>query len=212
MASAPRLPCGPLGLNWTGSTGPDDVVLEVFIDFCCPFSKRIFDRLVGEVIPHYAKAERPVRVVFQFVPQPWHPQSAMVHEAAIAAMSVGSHAAGKSMAAAIFANQEDFFDVSTYDKSRADIMARLTELAVESGVERSDFSNAIKLDLAGGAKNSGTATTRVLKFYVKYHRLLSIHVTPTIRVNGLVCDSSSSWTLEQWMAFLDPLLSFDGRL
>jgi hypothetical protein len=37
---------------------------------------------------------------------------------------------------------------------------------------------------------------------------ISVHVTPTVFVNGIeASDISSSWTLEQWENFLNPLLA-----
>ena len=55
-----------------------------------------------------------------------------------------------------------------------------------------------------GALNTGNACTLELKFYVKLGRQTGIHVSPTTTLNGMVCDTSSSWDLEQWRAFLDP--------
>ena len=39
---------------------------------------------------------------------------------------------------------------------------------------------------------------------MKLGRQTGIHVSPTTTLNGMVCDTSSSWDLEQWRAFLDP--------
>ena len=56
-------------------------------------------------------------------------------------------------------------------------------------------------------KNGGTLVTQKLKFHVKLGRQLGIHVSPTCCLNGLICDTSSGWTLEEWTAFLDPHVS-----
>ena len=53
-------------------------------------------------------------------------------------------------------------------------------------------------------KNGGTLVTQQMKFHIKLGRQLGIHVSPTCCLNGLVCDTSSSWTLKEWKAFLDP--------
>merc|ERR1712023_413515 len=52
--------------------------------------------------------------------------------------------------------------------------------------------------------------TQQIKFYVKHHRQRSVHVTPTCAVNGLLCDTSSGWTLAEWCAFVDPLVDLVG--
>ena len=65
-----RLPAKPLGIAW-GERNPDAVSLEVFVDFLCPFSRRIFKRLTGEVVPHFGSK---LNVTYFPMPQPWHPQ------------------------------------------------------------------------------------------------------------------------------------------
>ena len=51
---------------------------------------------------------------------------------------------------------------------------------------------------------AGNACTQELKFHVKLGRQTGIHVSPTTVLNGMVCDTSSGWGLEQWKEFLDP--------
>lgn len=47
---------------------------------------------------------------------------------------------------------------------------------------------------------------QVLKWYIKEGRQLGVHVSPTLSVNGLMVDSSSSWQLKDYQELLDPLL------
>ena len=44
-----------------------------------------------------------------------------------------------------------------------------------------------------------------LKLYVKWCRQQGVHVTPTCTVNGIITDTSSSWTEDQWKELLEPL-------
>ena len=47
--------------------------------------------------------------------------------------------------------------------------------------------------------HGGTGVTNDLKYYLKISRQNSIHVSPTVLINGLIDNEvSSSWTLEQW--------------
>ena len=209
----PRRPAVPLGhpIGWDASAGRDpQVVLEVFVDWCCPFSKRIYDRLVGEVIPHYkAKGPGLLKVVLQMVPQPWHPQSGSMHEAVIAVRQIAGLAKANEYIAVLLGRRDDFVDVKTQDMSRNQIYQALAKLATEIGVEEQAVMQQLSIDTSKG-QNSGNQATRVLKLYVKAHRQCGIHVTPTCRVNGMVVDTSSSWTLQQWQEFLDPMLAFAG--
>ena len=48
---------------------------------------------------------------------------------------------------------------------------------------------------------------QVLKWYIKEGRQMGVHVSPTLSVNGLIVDSSSSWQLDEYRELLDPLLT-----
>lgn len=60
--------------------------------------------------------------------------------------------------------------------------------------------------LDAGQKNPGNAVTQNMKWEIKSSRQLSMHVSPTTMLNGLMYDTSSSWTLEQWRELLEPVL------
>ena len=187
------------------------IELEVFIDFVCPFSKRIYDRLTKLIIPHYEQASEKckVKVIFHHLPQPWHPQSTMLHEAALAAWSLGGEDAQLYEKAyqAIFDKREDFIDAITYEKTRTQIYQELAKVVCEAcGFDENQFLDMLKLDTSGGQKNSGNTTTQALKWYVKMHRQRSIHVTPTCAINNMTIDTSSSWGLDEWKKLLDPLV------
>ena len=79
---------------------------------------------------------------------------------------------------------------------RTQIYEEFGDIADSIGLPKDQYTQKFKLDTSNGQKNGGNGVTRVMKFYVKQHRQLGVHVTPTIRVNGLLCDSSSGWTLE----------------
>ena len=55
-----------------------------------------------------------------------------------------------------------------------------------------------------GSLNSGNEVTDDLKVLVKMARLVGVHVSPTVIVDGVVENSiSSGWTTEQWMEYLE---------
>lgn len=160
-----------------------------------------------------------LKVVMYHLPQPWHPQSAMMHEAALA-VDIVKPIAYPAMWAKLFENREAFTDSETYDMSRADIYVALAKLATECGVDEEAFLKTLMLNTSGGQKNGGNGATGALKLAVKHARQVScsdtlvdmhrpaklkrfrslslfilrvqrgIHVSPTCAVNGVVCDTS----------------------
>ena len=66
-----------------------DIQIEMFLDLSCPFSKKMFKTVVNSVYPAI-EATHPGVVSFldMSVPQPWHPQSSILHECALAAEAV----------------------------------------------------------------------------------------------------------------------------
>ena len=101
--------------------------------------------------------------------------------------------------------QEDFFGpASVWDKSRADLHKTLAALASSSaGVKEEDVLANWR---ASSRRARSTPATRALwsSSSRETRRQTGIHVSPTTTLNGMVCDTSSSWDLEQWRAFLDP--------
>ncbi|ORX74339.1 hypothetical protein DL89DRAFT_277149 [Linderina pennispora] len=155
--------------------------LEVFLDYTCPFSAKIWRRLTKDVIPYLASAEPKV--------QPWHPASTLLHEASLAVEKINP-SAFSLYSTALFEHQHEFFDEATVDMTRSDIV------------------NAVDDTLAAGEpKNGGNAVTNDLKYHIKLARAQGIHVSPTVVFDGIRDDGvSSSWTLEQWKAWLAPRL------
>ena len=78
--------------------------------------------------------------------------------------------------------------------------SELLDIAASAGADRSRYPSLL-VDIG-----CGTPMTQPLKWAVKYHRARSVHVTPTVYVNGLEAGVvSSGWSAEQWRAFLQPM-------
>ena len=73
-----------------------------------------------------------VDLLFQNVPQPWHPQSAVMHEVSFAVKAVDE---SKFYAAVfeIFKAQEEFFDSNTAEKSRSQLYEELVAVVAPTG-------------------------------------------------------------------------------
>ncbi|KAJ3216073.1 hypothetical protein HDU67_009953 [Dinochytrium kinnereticum] len=178
--------------------------LEAYYDYTCPFSKRSFMRIVKEVIP-YAEATYPGKLsfVFRHQVQPWHPQSTLLHEAAIAVHRI-SPEKFIPFSAALFEASETYYDDATYERSRIDIysdLAKLAEASVE--VPAKQVLGLLERRVVEGEHNTGNQVTNVLKLHIKMARYQGVHVSPTVLYNGLVDDSvSSGWDLERWKVWL----------
>jgi len=203
------MPPGELG-RALGPAGAR-VTLAAFLDYTCPFSRKAFRTLVDEVAPHYA-ASGNLRIVFHPQIQPWHPQSAILHEAALAVARAGGDEKFWAFSAALFDKPQYFYDINAFHLSRAEMYRKLSDLAEQTcggSLQAADVWKLLALKPRGepgspGELNVGNSVTEELKWAVKYSRKRGIHVSPTTLLNGIEFDSSSSWTLAEWCAALDP--------
>ena len=137
---------------------------------------------------------------------PIHPTSATMHESVLAVRQLYGLQTCNAYQTLLLERRNEFVDALTMDLSRNQIARKLSELAAEvDGVDCDAVEGMLKVDLSAG-QNSGSSCFRMLRFYVKQHRQLGIHVSPTCRVNGLEVDTSSGWTLEEWRELLDPMV------
>jgi hypothetical protein len=210
-----RTPITPLGLVYNKATTKfteNALVLECFVDFCCPFSKKIWDRLTKDVYGHYNNnSTSPLKIIFHQVPQPWHPQSTLLHEVALASLIAGGDDKYQLMYQNLFDIRDKFTDMMTYDMTRTQIYESLAlATSTNVGIEAKNLMTLLALDTSNGQKNSGNATTQALKWYVKQHRQRGIHVSPTCAINGVEVNTSSGWSLDEWRKLLDPLIEGAG--
>ena len=182
----------------TQPTSPDHHTIEVFLDYVCPYSAKMFKTLYTSIIPLFK--EHQIELLFRQQIQPWHPQSTLAHEAALA---VGKLDPSKFLpfSVALFENQEKFFDINTYNKSRIEIYQELAGLVETSvGIQKESILELLQYSDGGtGSKNNGNKVTDDLKWCLKHSRHNHIHVSPTVLVDGLINDNiSSSWLLPEW--------------
>lgn len=172
-------------------------VVEIYLDYCCPFSKKAYFTMVKDVVPYFNENHKDtLQFVFRHQVQPWHPQSSYTHEAGLAVERVDS-SKFFDFSSVLFENQEMFNDANTLNKTRAEIYNSLADLAESVGVDKSKFLELLKLT------DGGNSVTPDMKWFLKVSRQNSIHVSPTVLVNGLIDNSaSSSWTLDNWKELL----------
>lgn len=180
--------------------------LELYLDFVCPFSAKIFLKAVDPILkPAFTEGKYAgkVKLLLRLQPQPWHGASTFTHEAALA---VGRVAPDRFYAYAIelFKNQESFFDIPVSTLTPIQIREKLVAIAPE-GIDKSAVAELLKHKTT---PNGGTGVTDDLKYGVKIGRQNGIHVTPTAVWDGLIAgDVSSSWAEEEWTKFLEAKVS-----
>ena len=195
-----KIPNGRMGARLYKESATPKLTIEVFLDYCCPFSAKMFATLYDEVLPP-AGSECDVELVVQNVPQPWHPQSAIMHEVALAVKKVHEPLFFKA-SAALFAKQEEFFDRGSFDKSREYLYSELITVVAEACSDDNFDEDAVMAELTipqSGSANAGNGVTDLMKFAAKYHRVRGIHTTPTVLLNDVEApDVESKWTAKQW--------------
>ena len=204
---APPLPLVPTGIKLTNSFS-SGMVVDLFHDVCCPYSKKMFDTVFRSLIPALESKNLigSIQFLWQSVPQPWHAQSCCMHDAIMAA-SILDIEKTPTYILNIFAKQTDFFDDHAKDLSRIQIYEKLVAIGGKSNYDVSSLSGLLSLNDVTGNDGLGVVTQH-LKWAVKYHRMRSVHVTPTVFINGIEApDISSGWSDNEWLEKLRPMIT-----
>ncbi|WFD33848.1 hypothetical protein MCUN1_000671 [Malassezia cuniculi] len=207
------------------SIGPVNAphVLELYLDYLCPFSAKILLNFVENALPlingAQAQFRNAVRVILRPVPQPWHAASTLLHETALAAahLSLEDPAETASIERNAFwqaslelmRNHQKWYEPatanSTFDSVRDDI-AKTVAPALDPSIVR---STSIEADLRSKTRispegNTGTSVVPDLKYCIKIGRQNGVHVTPTALWNGIIEPSvSSSFSRDDWQSFFE---------
>ncbi|QRW21580.1 thioredoxin [Rhizoctonia solani] len=186
--------------------------LELYLDFVCPFSAKIYNNAVTAVLrPLFTEGKyaSKAKLILRLQPQPCknknkngvfrHGSSTFTHEAALA---VGRVAPERFLeyATELFKAQEQFFDIPTSTLTPLQIREKLVALAPE-GVDKKAVADLLELK---STSNGGVSVTDDLKYNIKLGRQNGVHVTPSALWDGLLAnDVSSSWGKDEWEKFLE---------
>ncbi|KJX92593.1 hypothetical protein TI39_contig5839g00002 [Zymoseptoria brevis] len=203
MALAPKF----AGQKLVAAANPETLhTLELFLDYVCPFSKKMFDTVYDNVYP-VIKKKYPgkVQLIFRQVIQPWHPSSTLVHEAGVAVLQTQPDKFW-AFSKALFDKQTEYFDANVVHEPRNKTYERLAKLAGGVGLDDKKIYSLLEIsDKPGkdGGLNGGNKVTNDLKLLVKAARLQGVHVTPTVLFNGIVENGiESSFSKDDWEAWL----------
>ncbi|KAF3764372.1 hypothetical protein M406DRAFT_322579, partial [Cryphonectria parasitica EP155] len=166
--------------------------IEIFLDYVCPFSAKAFKTIVTSVAPRIRADPRlagKVQVLLRQQIQPWHPSSTLVHEAALAVERLAPDKFWE-FSAALFDDQEAYFDVNVVNETRNNTYRRLAKLGAKSvGVNEEELYSLLAIPekaAEGGSLNIGNQVTNDLKIVIKTARLVGVHVSPTVIFDGVV--------------------------
>eukprot|EP01006_Ploeotia_vitrea_P045766 TRINITY_DN66967_c3_g1_i2.p3 TRINITY_DN66967_c3_g1~~TRINITY_DN66967_c3_g1_i2.p3 ORF type:complete len:125 (+),score=77.84 TRINITY_DN66967_c3_g1_i2:366-740(+) len=100
--------------------------------------------------------------------------------------------------AAVYAEQDSFYDDKANDMSPNQLLKALGAIAAKvAGVTVDEFVQAA---------NSKEVVQQV-KYHTKYGRQNGIHSSPTFMINGLINNAmSSGWSAEQFNEVIEPLV------
>lgn len=180
--------------------------IELWLDYICPFSKKLFLRVYKEVIPA-VRAYYPGKIkwTFNHQVQPWHPQGAILHEYALA-VSEAAPEKFWEFSLQLFNASQQFYDEAVVDKSRNQLIGELGEIAKSVGIDPSSIEPLVLIS-SGEPKNKGSPTIDKLKYYIKLGRQAGIHASPTVVVDLLVDNNvSSGWSKDNWLHHVEGLL------
>ncbi|KAI7918829.1 hypothetical protein M0657_007431 [Pyricularia oryzae] len=192
--SGHRLPLGDAAASSAPHAGVHTI--ELYLDYVCPFSAKMFKTVANDLAPKLnsdpALASK-IQIIFRQQIQPWHPSSTLVHEAAVAVLRLAPSRFW-DFSGALFAAQKDYFDVNVVNEPRNQTYRRLARLAADSaGVKEDEVYGLLAIsDKPGedGSLNSGNGVTADLKVVVKMARLVGVHVSPTVILDGVVANEA----------------------
>ncbi|KAE9368497.1 hypothetical protein N431DRAFT_347980 [Stipitochalara longipes BDJ] len=203
MALAPKF----AGQKFSALNAPTLHTLELYLDYVCPFSQKMFNTVYSSVIPLIKqKYASKVQILFRQQIQPWHPSSTLVHEAGVAVLKLEP---GKfwEFSKALFDDAKSFYDVNVVNETRNQTYQRLSKIGAKVGISEQKMFDLLKISdkpAEDGSLNTGNKVTNELKVLVKMNRMQGIHVTPTVVFDGVVENGiSSSFSGEQWEEWLE---------
>jgi hypothetical protein len=211
-----------------GGNLASDVVCEIFVDFACPYSRKMVQALAP--IIDESKGGGDVCYVFYNVMQPWHHQSLWLHETSFAVKMVCPEQLW-TFWKALFENAPEWYDKEIFTLNRPEFYNKISAFA--AGVCCATDGDADKeqlkmkllqwlippMQLGGSfpdeAKSLGAtpnddenALFPYTRQTVKFHRKRGVHVTPTVFFNGIEqAEISSSWDTQKWKSFVADALS-----
>ncbi|WEW58524.1 hypothetical protein PRK78_003992 [Emydomyces testavorans] len=145
--------------------------LELYLDYVCPYSAKLFHTFYTSVIPIIEKSYTPkLQVVFRPQVQPWHPSSTLTQEAALAVLKLAPSKFW-DFSAELFKAQKEYFDANVVNETRNHTYERLAKLAARvTGLEEAKVYSLLEVSdkpTPDGSLNGGNQVTGDIMFLTK---------------------------------------------
>ncbi|KAI5970049.1 hypothetical protein CANMA_000873 [Candida margitis] len=197
-----------LGLNTLSTAKKAPHIVNLYFDYTCPFSAKLFLKLFKTVIPNLQKKHPDgFQFVIVNVLQPWHPNSILLGEFALAYAKLlretprgDEHESFWNFNRVVFENQKQFYDNSNIKLTRNQIYEQIYDVIskeLDLHVDKKRLLDELVIKEGGEPTNEGNGATADVKYFTRYLRTVGVHVTPTVTVDGIVDGSVSSGSSEE---------------
>lgn len=186
------IPKRPLGYRRGLAAAP--VQIDAFVDIQCPFSKKAWFTVL-EIVSHYGTQKTALTVYPISLPN--HRQSWDVTKAAIAFAQKDSEQF-IDVFSYLYVHQQEFENQAFRERTQVDLHNLLADLIVSYGAneEHSEFKQHL----------ASQQVSQMAKVPNRIAAVQGVWSTPTFFINQAeVTQLSSSSTLQDWQAILDPL-------
>ncbi|RCK58744.1 hypothetical protein Cantr_07225 [Candida viswanathii] len=186
-------------------------VVNLYLDYNCPFSAKLFLKLHGHVIPELEK-KYPGQFQFVYVNviQPWHTNSVLLNEFSLAyskllrekqaQADIDSISTFWDFSKMLFENKEHFWETANIELTKNQIYEQIYDVVAAAKfdfkIPKEEILEQLVIKPSKEPSNAGNGSTADVKYFTKYLRGVGVHVTPTVSVDGIVDDSISSGTPE----------------
>lgn len=186
-------------------------IVNLYLDYNCPFSAKLFLKLHGKVIPELQK-KYPGKFQFVFVNviQPWHTNSILLNEFSLAYAKllreyqaegdIDSISNFWDLSKVLFENKEQFYETSNINLTKNQIYEQIYDVVAEAKfdfkIPKEEILAQLVIKQSKEPNNDGNGATVDVKYFTRYLRGVGVHITPTVSIDGIVDDSISSGTPE----------------
>ena len=163
--------------------------VELYLDYACRFSLKIFDRWSkGGLFDEKFLSEHNIQIRFNNVPQPWHLRSIPIHNVGLAVARYQPESFW-DYSLQLFKDAKETWDDNLNGSTPEEFNKILATHANKYTGINQDLVLAYLND-----KDEGKARIPDLKYFVRYHRTVGAHVTPTVAINGIIVNNIESGT------------------
>ncbi|OEJ84726.1 hypothetical protein AWRI3580_g3236 [Hanseniaspora uvarum] len=163
--------------------------VELYLDYACPFCLKIFSRwFEGGLFEDKFLSQHNIQIRFNNVPQPWHLRSIPIHNVGLAVARYQPESFW-DYSLQLFKDAKETWDDNLNGSTPEEFNKILATHANKYTGINQDLVLAYLND-----KDEGKARIPDLKYFVRYHRTVGAHVTPTVAINGIIVNNIESGT------------------